>query len=178
MWFAAISLGIFSMLATIQAWIFLYDRESTILWFAPDPPPPVTRGAVVGKPAWHTIPPKFKPACRKAFRDLWRTGQSQTWTTETLVGLFRVQLWRTDDFPLVAAVGIAQRVPLGIARLTAHDRLICLRLSQGRASKAIAAELRCARSTIDNRRASLARKLEIHPRQLVSWCGANVDWLA
>jgi DNA-binding CsgD family transcriptional regulator len=77
----------------------------------------------------------------------------------------------------VRIVGISREIPTRVQSLTHRESEVCELLATGKTSKQIAAVLSVARSTVDNLRASAARRLGIQASALLAWSVEHREWL-
>lgn len=77
----------------------------------------------------------------------------------------------------IRIVGITREIPACVHLLTIREAEACKLLGTGKTSKQIAAILGVARSTVDNLRATAARRLGIQASALVAWSVEHREWL-
>jgi DNA-binding CsgD family transcriptional regulator len=89
--------------------------------------------------------------------------------------------WQLVFYPCrigkIRIASISSVIPKKVVVLTTREAEVCKLLATGKTSKQIAGILSVARSTVDNLRASAARRLGIQPSALVAWSVEHREWL-
>lgn len=155
--------------------LFLLDGTGTILCATGTVEP--YDGGVIGLPIWHCIEDQREAdACQAGILRCIRDAAPQRFDAE----LREIGRWRVWLYPCRAGkarvIGTVRPIPKALLQLTDRERQVCKLLADGHGSKRIAGRLRVTRSTIDNHRSKIARKLGIEAAALVAWCGHHAEW--
>lgn len=158
-----------------HAILALYSEACRILWVSHAVPPYQVSDAI-GQLAWFALPDDDAKVCQAAFARTMASRRRQMFdVTVRGVGTWRVWL-QYCRIGRVRVAGVSRQIPAAIAALTPRERQVCALLAMGMLSKEVAARLSIRRGTVDNHRLSIAAKVGIHSRALVSWCGRNAVW--
>jgi DNA-binding CsgD family transcriptional regulator len=155
--------------------VALLDVDARVLWLSLIVP---GGDKIIGAPAWAFLPPAEQPNYQAVImRCLATPGHRERIDVVDIFGVcWRVVLYGTR-IGKVRVVVKYRSIPPSIELLTPREKSVCDLISVGKSSKQIAAELGIAVSTIDNLRASAARRIGIPTSALSQWCGAHRDWL-
>lgn len=146
--------------------VLLLDKHSRII-FATHIPKPLSYRDVLGKTPWDkSLVPNGEPIQAAMMRAL-SSGDPQAVDARTeAVGVWRAFIFPVQNIPSISFVIMARQIPDEVAALSKRESEVARLIASGATTKQIASRLGIKRSTVDNHRAAIARKLRVHTAEL------------
>lgn len=146
--------------------IVLLDSRERIC-FVTHVPNPLTYRDLLGKSPWDeslvSNPEQLQAALMRAIS----SGEPQAVDARTqAIGIWRTFMYPVPNIPAISAVLVSRPVPDDVAAMSKREREVAGLIAAGKSAKQIAAKLRIKRSTVDNHRAAIARRLRCQTAEL------------
>lgn len=154
--------------------VILLDKQCRIV-FVSRVPPPLSYRDVLGQSPWapHLMAREDGKIWEAAFGRMLATGNPEAFWSRTVAGAWSVELLPVQNLPPIVALATVHLVPVEFSTLTAREIEVARHIVQGRCAKHIASELKIKRSTVDNRRASISKKLGVPTAELSGYIGRH-----
>lgn len=157
--------------------LVLYDAACRCVWISRVAPPQYPENCF-GLYPWHSLSGESAKEMQAAFARV--LSDRQPTVVDSAVDGNGV--WRTWLFfckaGTVRVAAYAAQFPPSVLEMTDREREVCALLAQGLSTKEIARSLKVSRSTVDNHRYNVCKKLDLTHGSLVPFCGAHLEWLA
>lgn len=154
----------------------LYDEGCRCVWISRIAPPQYPENCCGCHP-WHALAGEMAKNFQAAFARV--LADRQPTVIDSAIGGNVV--WRTWLFYCktgrIRVSAYAKPFPPAVLKMTDREREICRLLAEGDSTKEVAKQLGISRSTVDNTRANVCRKLGLNHGSLVPFCGAHLEWL-